>query len=74
MALSEGARKWSDSMVGIWEFDFDRYVVWHTSPEGELSARSLTTGEAVGAGLPISGSKVGLLPDDFHPSLPPRER
>lgn len=66
MALSEGARAFRDRMVGVWEIEGERYVVFPGS-KGGLEAKSLTTGKEVGAGLPISGTKIGLLPEDFKP-------
>lgn len=56
-----------DAMIGVWELDGDRYAVFPGS-KGGLEAISLTTGKPVGAGLPISGSKVGPLPEGFDPS------
>jgi hypothetical protein len=53
-------------MVGVWEIEGERYVVFPGS-KGGLEAKSLTTGKEVGAGLPISGTKIGLLPEDFKP-------
>ena len=66
VALSEGARAFRDRMVGVWEIEGERYVVFPGS-KGGLEAKSLTTGKEVGAGLPISGTKIGLLPEDFKP-------
>lgn len=66
MALSEGARAFMERSVGIWELDGDRYAVFPGS-KGGLEAVSLATRKPVGAGLPISGSKVGPLPADFKP-------
>ncbi len=51
-------------MVGVWELEGERYVVFPGAKSG-LEAKSLTTGKEVGAGLPISGTKIGPLPDGF---------
>jgi len=56
-------------MVGVWELDGVRYAVFPGSAGG-LEATELGSGKAVGAGLPMSGSKVGPLPEGFDPEAP----
>ncbi len=66
MALSEGARAFVERSVGVWEIDGDRFVVF-PGRKGGLEAVSEATGKVVPAGLPISGNKVGPLPEGFTP-------
>jgi len=67
MALSEGAKRFRDSTVGVWELDGVRYAVF-VNEAGGFGAEELNSGKAVGAGLPMSGSKVGPLPEGFSPA------
>ncbi len=65
--LSEGAKRFLDSSVGIWEMEGVRYAVF-VNAAGGLGAKELDSGKPVGAGLPISGSKIGPLPEGFSPA------
>lgn len=56
MALSEEARVWRDSMVGVWDVDGELITV-SVSPEGGLAAMD-SSGNPVGAGMVFAGRKV----------------